>query len=152
MSASSILELNPELCVRVPDGNPYRLCRSWRPSPVAATRREPAPAESVAWVPGSSPARSTASWGRAGRWVAWSSAILLCGVVTMGMVSLDRVQHQRVAYRMSVHLRQAEQRNRDLAMVNRAMNGMLALQAGRGPAGVMQASAARGRARGPGRI
>jgi hypothetical protein len=152
MSASSILELNPELCVRVPNGNPYRLCRSWRASPVAATRREPPAVESAAWAPGSSPVRSTASWGRAGRWVAWSSAILLCGVVTGGLVSLDRVQQQRAAYRMSVQLRQAEQRNRDLAMVNRAMNGMLALQAGRGPAGVMQASAVRARGRAPGRI
>ncbi|HNQ88514.1 MAG TPA: hypothetical protein PKM73_07870 [Verrucomicrobiota bacterium] len=152
MSASSILVLNPELCVRVPDGNPYRLNRKWRPLPGATTRAVASMADPVAWVPGSSPARSSASWGRAGRWVAWSSAVLLCAVVAGGVIALDRVQHQRVAYRMSMQLRQAEQRNRELAMVNRAMNGMLALQAGRGQAGMLQASAARPRVRTPGRI
>jgi len=132
MNSTSMIQMNPSLCVRQIQGNPYTLIRGWRPlaldrsGVVDRGRALPAPPEPVGGTGCARPRRTGAATARA-----LTGVLLFAVVVNLSLWGASRVDQQRRTYRLAQQLRKSEARSQLLAVGNRSVNAFLALSEAR---------------------
>ena len=132
MNPTSMIQMNPSLCVRQIQGNPYTLIRGWRPlvldrsGVVDGGREWPAPIEPVA---GAGCERSRRTVGA--KALVLAMVVLFAAVVNLSLWGASRVDQQRRTYRLAQQLRKSEALNQLLAVRNRSVNAFLALSEAR---------------------
>ena len=136
-----MIQMNPGLCVRQIQGNPFTLIRGWRPlalglsTTVEKESATPVPTEPLLVTARERPRRGLA------KAVALILILAFAAVVNLSLWGASRVEQQRRTYRVSQQLRKSEARSHLLAIENRSVNAFLAVSEARVNAvGVVAAS------------
>lgn len=127
-----MIQMNPSVCVRQIQGNPYTLIRGWRPLALERSGSAdkggalPAPNGAVVGTARERPQRTGAA-----KALALTAVLLFAAVVNLSMWGASRVDQQRRTYQLAQQLRKSEARSHLLAVGNRSVNAFLAMSEAR---------------------